>query len=640
MKTKRYTIYILGAQQSGKSSFFAGLGVVSDADRPNGVQLSCEGEGLRFIHSLTDHLRQGVWPPSTTAIQLFDADLRFEGKDIAVEWLDYPGERFVQHFAEGSPELGDLPDKLREGDFFLVALDPLAELAGAGELQASPGCKDRLNALLDALSKFRLARGNDRPLHLAALITKADLIGSQLQDAREAEKALRERAPGFLENLREQFPQVRVFATSAVGNTVKGESGDILPDPQRLDPWGYQAIFDWIVGEVRRERRRPLVRKVTAILIMAAVVLVGFFLWQWYQKGTDRNYLLETRQRELTPELRRERAEILRRAAAETQKEEIDRLISEAKEVCERPGVSRAELERAQEQLKEARDGGKGYRATEVDQIEHALYGVLVKMDYEPVKGAFDADAPNFVQLALDFQNKHANSQYAKEVGKMLDQYKRRAFEKDVNALRGKDTSTPEGLRQYQQQLLEFADKHKDRAPAELGEAARLAGRLADAVANKSFQVQLKTLGEISEGHEGYLGLGILLGNSKEDIVSGKEAPTRSTTKVTTFSFENTKEFNLPWRPGDPIVLQVFLNWGILYKEKMIAQKRLEGPLALAALDGIIIMESAHRDVTDYFVNGQVVLRADVLGWESRDWKLLEDWVFQKDVALQGLLEE
>src|SRR5690606_10752743 len=108
-------------------------------------------------------LRCGIWPPSTTGTRFIDAELRFRGRDISVRWVDYPGERFVQHYAEGGDQLGELPEELQEADYFLIALDPAVDLAGERAFAESPSelqaYKDRLAALLHALSNFRLSRG-------------------------------------------------------------------------------------------------------------------------------------------------------------------------------------------------------------------------------------------------------------------------------------------------------------------------------------------------------------------------------------------------------------------------------------------------------------------------------------------------
>jgi hypothetical protein len=111
-----------------------------------------------------------------------------------------------------------------------------------------------------------------------------------------------------------------------------------------------------------------------------------------------------------------------------------------------------------------------------------------------------------------------------------------------------------------------------------------------------------------------------------------------SKSQIKRYSFEEKKEFKIPWKPGENIILEVYINWGKLQGNRLVARKEFLGLLSIADLDGEVVLDKQHKDV-GYFEQEKVVLNADVEGWEAKDWSLLKDWVINK-TALIALAEQ
>ncbi len=635
MTDKQYSIYILGCQSSGKSSFLAGLGIVSEPDRNTPLQLICEEEDRGPVNALANTLRDGQWPTQTTESRFINGTLRFNGHDIPVRWLDYSGERFVQHFTEGRTQFGEIPKELLSADYFLLALDPEVDLAGEHSFDTREDRKDyknRLQALITAVSEFRLSRGNQYPLHIAALITKADKINKQLNSPQDAEAYLQQTAPTLLSTLREQFPDMPVFAVSAVGHTETETAGDNPKPGPDLAPWGYENIFDWIVKDVKTKRRNHIIKRVSPFIAAIILIVAGGVGWNMWRQTMAEDELKQLAPRVQSEEDQDKMVNLLQKTSEPSRNAAIDDLLVQAERILENPSAQVSDYEDTLAKLTPAVAGGGGYRVPEIEGIRTKLREKIEDSKYLAIKQAFDSKAPSFMQLALDYLASFPNGRYKDEVEELVKGHQKNALEQDIIKLATMGASNVEGLRNIAQGLTEFVANHPDKAPPAMREAARLAIRLADEVEQQALTVELKHVGKIvDDTQKAFFQFKIHMGN--QDVYNET-----SKSQIKMYSFEEKKEFKMPWRPGENIILEVYINWGKFQGNRLVARKEFLGLLSIADLDGEIVLDKQHKDV-GYFEQEKVVLNADVKGWETDDWRLLKDWVTDK-TALSALAEQ
>lgn len=635
MTDKQHSIYILGCQSSGKSSFLAGLGLVSEPDRNSSIQFICMEEDRGPANALVNTLRDGQWPTQTTESRFINGMLRFNGLDIPVRWLDYSGERFVQHFTEGGTQFGDIPKELLKADFFLLALDPEVDLAGEQSFDTREdrkGYKIHLQALINAVSGFRLSRGNQQPLRIAALITKADKIKRPLNTPQDAEAYLQQTAPVLLSTLREQFPDMPVFAVSAVGHTEMETPGDIPKPGPDLAPWGYENIFDWIVKDIKAKRRNRIIKRVSPFIAAIILIVAGGVGWKMWQQTMAEDELMQLAPRVQSEDDQDKMVNLLQQTSEPNRNAVIDDLLAQAGKTLENPSAQVSDYEDTLAKLTPAVAGGDGYRVPEIEGIKTKLREKIEESKYLAIKRAFDSKDPSFMKLALDYLDSFPNGTYKDEVNEHVNDHQKNALEQDIIKLATMEASSVQGLRNIAQGLTEFVVNHPDKAPQKMRDAARLAIRLANEVEQQTLTIELKHLGKIVDNTQNaFFQFKINVG--KQDVYNET-----SKSKIKRYSFEEKKEFKIPWKPGDNIILEVYINWGKLQWNRLVARKEFLGLLSIADLDGEIVLDKQHDDV-DYFEQGKVVLNADVEGWEAKDWSLLQDWVINT-TALIALAEQ
>ena len=163
--------------------------------------------------------------------------------------------------------------------FLLLALDPHVELARDEIMASSNEDRDRYHARLDSLMEALVQKQRERdgkdPFQVGLLITKADLLGEDVTHPEQAEAYVKKTAPNFYQKLSREFKDLRTFAVSAVGRTERDENGRMIP-AKDLEPWGYEYVFDWVLGEIRRKKRKILIGRSFRGFILMGLLLMAF----------------------------------------------------------------------------------------------------------------------------------------------------------------------------------------------------------------------------------------------------------------------------------------------------------------------------------------------------------------------------
>ncbi len=621
MSSQQYTIYIIGGEGSGKTCFFAGLSILEEADRLNDIQIVCLGEGQAVMNNLAGHIRQGSWPPSTSELISIEAYLYFDNKDIDVRWIDYPGEMFVEQFMGKESETNELFDYFIQADFLLIALDPTVDLAGDKAFQKDSDYyhhyKERIDALQDALLELRRLRDEEKPLKVALVITKADLLKENVSKPKKAKDYLRQKAPAFYENLYKQFPDMQTFAVSAVGNTNTLDTGEVVP-AQDLNPWGYNEIFKWIVKEIRSRKLKPVFRWVFSLLIVSGILLGSGFGYLLYQQKMADRYIAGIERRNLSESNKRAISEEFKHASDNAQQEAIDDFLESTKNTLKQNSIEEKELSSLLTKVQVFISEGNGYRAQSLYQVKEKAQQFLESSEYQTIKQAYEANAADFIDLTLDFLKAHPKSTYKDQIEQMMERWKTNQLEKDRLAVADITVRGTQGLRQKAKAIQEFITQHPTEAKEEMRNAVKLALNLANQIESQKLNIEFQTLGKLKKENE--LKLEIFVGNGNDP-----EYHYKSEAKI--ISFAEKKETVLDWRPSEDIQVEVKTDtsWNPLSTLKLVGYKNISDPLAISALDGSLKLESKNEGYS-YF-QGEIILTSDVIGWEKNDWLLLHDYI-------------
>ncbi len=666
-QAKRYKIYVLGNQSAGKSCLLAGLEILSELDRPSAVSVTALNASKNVLAALAESIRDGVFPSSTTSTATLETEIRLKNNHLSCTWIDYPGERFMTSYGRGEGLFTQEVANVLDGDFFLVALAPEDYLpsaeAGLEDVADPQACVDRTMAIRSALEHVRRERKNNPP-HVAILLTKADAFCKNPIKPWEAERYLEQHAPVVLRNLKDIFSECPVFAISAVGNCIRADGQPLQPDKRNLNPWGYDHVCAWMIKQITREKRRPVLRGVFVGILVGMVLVMCVFLYRQYTQDKANTTVQDLVRRGQVANQSQQFETAFKGASPEIKNAEVDKLIDRASQLNGSSSLS--DHEAIRDELKVVRKESSGYRLHEIDERIKKIDATIESTRFESVKSALTDDAGNSLQLAHDFLAEYPSSQYRDKVQQLLANRTASERQKALNILKGLTVDSPQGIRQYIDQLTEFVNKYNDLLKeADARQAMRLAEKLASQLeSNNPMEVELKSLGELTT--KAYIQLKVFLGDGLEPVYEEQ-----SKEMVTVFGFD--KAFKVPWRLGEEVRVEIYLDptWRRSYFEgnmlvahtkfsETLSISSLDWPLEFGANDGIVVeykeqfknlaigsispiarllvpVEPGFSNYKKYMVGEKLQLQADVLGWEPKEWILLQEWIFPPKPALENL---
>lgn len=623
-ESRRYKIYVLGNQAAGKSCLLAGLEIASELDRESDVSVTAVERSRNVLRSLAEFIRDGMFPSSTTSTIMLDTEIRYKNFHLSCSWLDYPGERFMTSFGRGEEDFAREVADIVDGDFFLLALAP-EDYAGSVGSTSSKGTDaqdyaDRLSAMRSALEQIRRERKSAAP-DVAVLLTKADLFSKTPMSPRDAETHLRQNAAVILENLRSIFPNIPVFAVSAVGNCLNTNVDHPQPDKDNLNPWGYEHVFEWMVKRVRRHKHARAMRLLKITAAIGGVLLLAWLSWmQWIQWRS--NAELDSIVRGTVANDERVRfKEVFRNASSHKKKNVIDAILQRASENSKSTHVG--DLTQAHDELVLVLDVSDGYKVQEANSLAQTLNKLIDEARFKAVESAFTQDSKLFARLAVEYLRDFESGDNRVKVERMLAERERGEQERDLANLMALNVTSSQGLREIAAALNEYLGKYAIPNRDEAKKVVQLALKLADDTDNGNMKIELQTLGELKNKH--WLSLRIYIENSAEPVYEHQSGE-----KVTSFGFDSHKTFSMQWHPNNIISLEVYLDRGMFWPNKRVARKELIGPLSIKDLDSPLELEP--EVYADYFDNGKIQLKADVKGWEPADWDLLRAWITERTV--------
>lgn len=252
---------LMGSEGSGKTCFFAGLAWLGSAANDTGFGLIGRNQASQaFVNDLRDTLARNELPPPSHKTDDLALDVLYNGVRIGIDIENFAGEEFRD---VGTDLKDDSPLFLKfvESKYLVLFLDIENDVNRDVVENAV-----RLDAVLNLLSTEKLADGKRK---LAVVITKSDLCGFVGRDATSsaARKYLKTHKSALLEKIERLGYEKQFFFLAPIGRSS-------LTDGQPPNPFGYETIFNWLVGDLRSERTKSWLTRNWKPLAVAGVALV------------------------------------------------------------------------------------------------------------------------------------------------------------------------------------------------------------------------------------------------------------------------------------------------------------------------------------------------------------------------------
>ena len=252
---------LMGSEGSGKTCFFAGLAWLGSAVQKSDFIIKGRNERSQtFISELRDTLARNELPPPSHNTDDLALDVLYKHARIGIDIENFAGEEFR---AVGTELQTDSPlfARFLESRYFVIFLDIENDVDRDSQASA-----ERLDAVLTLLADERLCDGSRK---LAVVLTKADLRGITRETATSnaARDYLNASKPSLFEKIEKLGYEKEFFFLAPIGRTS-------LAAGQPPAPFGFEPLFDWLVGDIRDEIVRSWVHRHRIPLVIAGVVLV------------------------------------------------------------------------------------------------------------------------------------------------------------------------------------------------------------------------------------------------------------------------------------------------------------------------------------------------------------------------------
>lgn len=253
-------ISLMGSEGSGKTCFFAGLAWLGGAARRSEFGLVGRNEASQaFVNELRETLARNELPQSTRKTDDLALDVLYKRSRIGIDIENFAGEEF-REVGTGLRSDSPLFAQFLRSRYLVLFLD----IENDVDRNASENA-DRLDAVLNLLSTEAFCDGSRK---LAIVLTKSDLRGfvGPKATAAAARDYLRARKPGLFEKVERLGYDKRFFFLAPIGRPS-------LSEGHPPAPFGYEALFDWLVGDIRAGQVDSWIRRHRALLALSALAV-------------------------------------------------------------------------------------------------------------------------------------------------------------------------------------------------------------------------------------------------------------------------------------------------------------------------------------------------------------------------------
>ena len=613
---------ILGSEAAGKTCFLGGLAILSEPNRHSSVHVigadqeeDSGSPSQAFLNGVARALRAGDWPPPTTMTRDVELDLRFRDRLMKVTAIDYAGESF----REALNELDDsrqqaLINQMLVSDFILLMLDPVFDLPDETTLTSDElqHMHERQNAHVSGIRKiFEDAKVRKRRLPAVALVvTKADLVPQICDgDSKTAERFVTDRGGALLEKIRAWGVETACFAVSAVGGVdVDAETGYPRPRPS-LNPYGYDAIFDWVIESTRTRKRQKFMRRVVApVTVFVLAFLMGMILQTQHAAKVvpDTSKDLEARVNAAN------RAWFgggeIRRSADALVADELGQMREQFESLS-----SDAQLKVLRERFQILSGLKRTTRREEIAEFERVLSEADRKLSYRRI-ASMSLEDPDRLAASEDFLKRFPGAKEATEVAGMLREMRGRQDEIDREKVRRVlvTKGDKDSLNRKAAAIMEYLLAHPDADDAaEMRKAADAARRLAG---SEKYRVTLSSGGTFVKARR----------FAVEIFVDGKMIKElESDGKVKRATWDETFDVT-GWTPGTQVEVKAMDRAFIDEKVGSLVDQE---PLSLKVLGIKGALKNDPGFGGRYMEKGYFEFVSTVEGFSAEDWKNLELFV-------------
>ena len=260
-------ISLMGSEGSGKTCFFAGLAWLGGAARRSEFGLVGRNEASQaFVNELRETLARNELPQSTRKTDDLALDVLYKRSRIGIDIENFAGEEF-REVGTGLRSDSPLFAQFLRSRYLVLFLD----IENDVDRDASENA-DRLDAVLNLLSTETFCDGSRK---LAIVLTKSDLRGftGPKATAAAARDYLRARKPGLFEKIERLGYNKRFFFLAPIGRSS-------LSEGHPPAPFGYEVLFDWLIGDIRAEQVDSWIRRHRVLLVLTALaIFVAAGIW-------------------------------------------------------------------------------------------------------------------------------------------------------------------------------------------------------------------------------------------------------------------------------------------------------------------------------------------------------------------------
>ena len=247
-------VAIVGVEGSGKTTLMAAFGEKYERPDANGYALSPKEERTyALIHSLVGAMRNGKWPSVNDLKTVNDLSwtlLRRTGRRVDelgdFTFLDYAGEIYRLAFGQSVTDEEQAPHAKQIAALIshVESATALAVLVNLSDV-IDGGLQDpRVHQMVFLTGELlRMAIQRVGAEHVALVFSQADKYREQIEELGGLPQVLERHLP----LVATRFPDLRLFAVSAVGRTVVDKSGVELPAPD-FQPTGLEELMGWMAN--------------------------------------------------------------------------------------------------------------------------------------------------------------------------------------------------------------------------------------------------------------------------------------------------------------------------------------------------------------------------------------------------------
>ena len=634
-QTLQYNVTLIGTEGTGKTCFLAGLAVLGldPIGKTPFLIFPPDEETKNYLNNLRETLLNGSWMPPTNISTFIGFDVFFKRTKtkLRLQMLDYSGEQFRKVYNELTPEEAEqsFSEHIGRSNVVLLLLDA-NDLMSISNEEHRRLLSEKIRAQFTAVWK-EMGKETD----IGVLVTKSDTIpelknaaAKRDHGARAAERFVKKHLGDFKSTLREiakiegfqgigniDNRKIKFYPVSAVGKT-DPETG--RPTKERLQPYGYDAIFQWVAERPDRLSFRWTLSLALMILVCIGAALgVAGLLYKGGEVITvnrDEAFrvIMENPNLSLFDKLEQaNRYRPFTEFMLESHRRVVDEELDRQRERIARAPDNRT-LDEIRSELVRLEEQGVGGAENELRLLKDAAENKLVDYFYDRVKDADEAKSANFEAYANDFIDRYPNAPSAADVRTRLDRWNLDTMRTAKSLIREIAVSTPSQLRTKMERIGSFLRDFENRLTPDEQEEMRSAMDLARKfLESTDYTITVRQYGGFTYAED--IKLNIRIGSNIFTYNSNGKVRTANPGRT----------FNVRWKSGDRIELEIQAYAGRLY-----------GGLERAAS-----VVSSDADALT-LLNGRQRLIPASSGWNWSDPQYMATSGYFADCTIQGISPE